>query len=240
MTIEQIDALLSIVATLIPLGVAGAAAFLGLQNRRRKNTPPPSIMIVAYQEAEATPAQRRQALRQRWTMAVFYTLTALGLVLFIVQRLVVYAPTPDTPRNLTVLTLLFMWGLLALYSAILWVCCRTLWTLWRSVRHPARADHTLIVQADKIMLAQRAQTALRRLNAKFHKIDLEAGVVHAHKYYPYNLNNEFFDEISISISPQGEQRCELRVSSYGAMPTFRSDTARNREQVEQVVQMMLK
>jgi hypothetical protein len=243
MNVEQVDAVLSIVATLIPIALAVFATFFGIQSRRRKSAPAPSLTIAKFEREQEVQGQIRN--RRRWqifelSLAVLVTVL---LLIFTVVQYVRTDPPGDMPALLDNLAIVGLVLIILFYAGLVWLIVRTLGMVMRTPAgelSEAEYSTTLVIEAEKSTLVMRTQSALRRFNAVLQRVDTESGTFEARKYFLFNLNQEFFDRLTIKLTPEGDKRCELTVSSDGIMPSFKSSHARNRENVEQLIALILK
>lgn len=243
MTVEQIDAILSIIATLIPIALAGFATFFGIQSRRKKSAPAPSLTIAKFEREQESLARVRR--RRQWQiveLGLAFVIT-LVLLIFTVVQYVRTDPPGDMPALFDNLAIVGLVLIILFYVSLLWLFVRTLAAVLLNpagATSPANYTTTLVIEAEKAVLVQRIQSALRRFNAVLSYVDVETGVFEARKYFVFNLNQEFFDSITLHLIPAGDRHCELTVASDGIMPTLKASPARNRENVEQLIALILK
>ncbi|MCU0514744.1 MAG: hypothetical protein MUE40_19495 [Anaerolineae bacterium] len=240
MTVEQVDAVLGIFATLIPLLLAALGAFFGLQNRRRKSTPAPSLTIIHFERETETAAQRSRRRTGQIAVLVAGISGAGLLVVFMVGRVNTLADLTTTAQQAI---FGFLLAITLFYLLLVGFMLRNLRDVLRTpagTPSPAHTVASLVVEADRTALAPRIQSALRRLNMALLKVDTDAGTYHARRYYAFNVAREFADDIVIRLEPVEGGRCRLTLSSDGIMPTLKSDRARNRENVDELIRLILK
>lgn len=230
MDFEQLDALVNLIITLVPITLALAGTVFGLRVRRRAAaSKEASITIVKFASEPETPAAaRRRRVWQYVDVAAWLALMAAFAIFALVQ---VNRALLDPDRSRTLILLLNV-VIVVFYAVIIWMYARTLAALRRvpvGARSYAFSELSVVLSGSVRRIARKSHNALRRLGADVLEIDLEHGLVRARRHFFFNLYRLYFDELTVRVTPVNERQCQVTLHSDGVMPSLARNGARNRQ-----------
>lgn len=238
MTIESFDAMLSILATCVPLVLAVLSSVLGLRARRQASDLPPMIIGKLAQEHEDA-ALARKRRRNQVIESVFGLTLIIVTIVYVASLLARLLPEIAAVESTSaVIIAALLVPVLGFYATFVALYLRTLWMFARTpvgTASDARASTEIVLYASYNQVLYRCQEALQQLRTTRFTIDGEQGVMHARKHYYFNLYKVYFDDVIIRLRLDSDECCTLTITSDGIMPTFRSDAHRNHDNIRRFI-----
>jgi hypothetical protein len=239
MDLQSLEALVSLILTVVPIVLALLGTVFGIRVRRRAASTKQSAVTIVQMTLPPDKLEddRRRQRRQFWDLGLGLALLAL-LIGYFVNRTVVllFDPAGDLAFRLGAAVLDV--AIVAFYGVLVVLYVRALWMLRRvkpGTPTPALAEMVLLCDAPYKRLARRCLTALRRLGADVRDVDLTRGYLHARRHLFFNLYKDFFDELTIHIQEITPTRCEVTLRSDGIMPSWASDARRNQNNLKSLI-----
>jgi hypothetical protein len=239
MDLQSLEALVSLILTIVPIALALLGTVFGIRVRRRAASTKQSAVTIVQMTLPPDKLEddRRRQRRQFWDLGLgLALLAALGGYLIYRTIALLLDPTGDPAFRIAVAVLD---GIILIFYGVLVALCLRAWWMLRRVKPdtptPALAEMVVVFDAPYKRLARRCLTALRRLGADLRQVDLTRGSLHARRHLFFNLYKDFFDEITIQIKEVSPTRCEVTLHSDGIMPSWASDARRNQNNLKSLI-----
>lgn len=236
MDIQSVEALVSLILTILPIGLALAGTVFGVRLRRRAaSAKEATVAIVKFAHEPETLAEQKQRRQiQFFDIFLWLALFALFALLAVFRTSEVVLLPPPQWRSFRTLIIALDIVVVIIYLLIFWMYARALVALWRNklgARSHAYCEMPVLLSGTVRRLARKSHNALRRLGADVIEIDLEKGLLRARRHFFFNLYKVYFDEITVQIKQTTERHCEVVMQSDGIMPSLARNRTRNMQNI---------